>query len=129
MSPSIHYLYLLLPFLSLKVSRLTGVFGLEVCLALQRGWQVVEAERQLSLKGGVLLAQSWKSPEGSLAHQLLNGRVAARDGMRASWFWALQWRCRPFGWGSSAWWERWDGRRQIWGRGKQGCNNYCSYTQ
>lgn len=78
---------------------LTGVLGLEVGLTLQRGRQVVEAQRQLPLEGGILLAERRESPEGTLTHQLLDGRVAPRDGVGPAGFGtlhrgagALRWR-------------------------------------
>lgn len=49
--------------LTSTTSQLTGVFGLEVGLALQGGWQVVEAERQLPLEGRVFPAECRESPE------------------------------------------------------------------
>lgn len=46
-----------------STSQLTRVLVLEIGLALQCGWQVIEAERQLPLEGRVLLAEGWESPE------------------------------------------------------------------
>lgn len=92
---------------------LTGVLGLEVGLALQRGRQVVETQRQLPLEGGILLAQRRESPEGTLTHQLLDGRVAARNGVGSARFWTLHrgrgalWRRR------SARWEGRDGAGRV----------------
>lgn len=97
-------------------SQLTRVFCLEVGLALQCWWQVVEAERQLPLKGRVLLAEGRESPERALTHQLLDGRVAARDSMRPAGFWPLHGGRRTLGWGSSARWKGWDCRRLVWRR-------------
>lgn len=100
---------------------LTRVLGLEVGLALQRGWQVVEAERQLPLEGGVLLAESGESPERALTHQLLDGRVAAGDGVRPAWFRAVHGGRRPLRWRGRARWESWDDRGLVWrGRRREG---------
>lgn len=93
---------------------LTRVLGLEVGLALQRGWQVVEAERQLPLEGRVLLAESGESPERALTHQLLDGRVAAGDGVRPAWFRAVHGGRRPLRWRGRARWESWDDRGLVW---------------
>lgn len=96
--------------------QLTRVLGLEVSLALQCGWQVIEAERQLPFEGRVFLAKGRESPERALTHQLFNGRVAARDGVRPARFWALHGGRRTLGWGSSARWQGWDSRRLVWRR-------------
>lgn len=104
------------PWWTSRSPQLTRVLGLEVGLALQRGWQVIEAERQLSFEGRVFLAESRESPERALTHQLLNGRVAARDGVRPARFWALHGGCRTLGWGGSARWQGWDGRGLVWRR-------------
>lgn len=96
-----------------STSQLTRVLGLEVGLALQCGWQVVEAERQLPLEGRVLLAEGWESPKRALTHQLLNRRMAARDGMRPTWFWTLHGGGGPFRWGGRARREGWDGRKLV----------------
>lgn len=85
------------------------VLGLEVGLALQSRWQIVEAERQLPLEGRVFLAEGRKSPEGALTHQLLDGRVAARDGVRPAGFWSLHGGCCPLRRGGGA---RWEGRNR-----------------
>lgn len=95
---------------------LTRVLGLEVRLALQRGGQVVEAERQLPLEGRVLLAQSWKSPERSLTHQLLDGRVATGNGVGSARLCPLHGGCCTLRWGGCT---RWKGRNNtglIWNR-------------
>lgn len=86
---------------------LTGVLGLEVGLALQRGRQVVEAQRQLPLEGGILLAERRESPEGALTHQLLDGRVAPRDGVGSAGLRTLH-RGRGALWRRSG--ARWEGR-------------------
>lgn len=72
------------------VLRLTWVLGLEVSLALQRGGQVIEAQRELALEGRVLLAERGKTAERALPHQLLQRGVAPRDGVRLG---TLPWRC------------------------------------
>lgn len=97
-------------------SQLTRVLGLEVGLALQRRWQVVETERQLPLEGGVFLAEGWKSPERTLTHQLLDGRVAARDGVRPAGLRTLHWGCRTLRGRGGARWKGWDCRRLVWGK-------------
>lgn len=97
-------------------SQLTRVLGLEVGLALQRRWQVVETERQLPLEGGVFLAEGWKSPERTLTHQLLDGRVAARDGVRPAGLRTLHWGRRTLRGGGGARWKGWDCRRLVWRR-------------
>lgn len=97
-------------------SQLTRVLGLEVGLALQRRWQVVETERQLPLEGGVFLAEGWKSPERTLTHQLLDGRVAARDGVRPARLRTLHWGCCTLRGGGGARWKGWDCRRLVWRR-------------
>lgn len=89
---------------------------MEVRLALQRGRQVVEAQRQLPLERGVLLAEGWESPERALADQLLNGCMAPGDGVSPSGFWVLHRRRRALGRRSRAEREGWDGRRLVWRR-------------
>lgn len=100
--------------LQIEMRGLTRVLGLEVRLALQRGGQVVEAERQLPLEGRVLLAQSWKSPERSLAHQLLNGCVAAGDGVGATRLWPLHGGRCTLRWGGSTRWKGGNNTGLIW---------------
>lgn len=112
-------------FLTSWTSPLTRVFVLEVGLALQCWWQVVEAERQLPLEGRVLLAEGRESPERALTHQLLDGRVAARDGVGPAGLWPLHGGRRTLGWGGGARWEGWDGRRLVWRR-KWVHNHFCS---
>lgn len=101
----------------LPLPRLTGVLGLEVGgFALQRGRQVVKAERQLPLEGRVLLAEGRKSPERALTHQLLDGRVSAGDGVGPAGFWPLH-GGRGALWGRGG--ARWEGRNRrglVWGR-------------
>lgn len=92
---------------SLPPPPLTRVLGLEVGLALQRGRQVVEAQRQLPLEGGILLAERRESPEGTLTHQLLDGRVAPGDGVGSAGLWTLHRRRGSLRWRGSA---RWEGR-------------------
>lgn len=97
-------------------SQLTRVLGLEVGLALQCWWQVVETQRQLPLEGRVLLAEGRESPERALTHQLLDGRVAARDGVRPARFRPLHGgRCTLRRRGGARW-EGWDRRRLVWRR-------------
>lgn len=100
--------------LTSRTSQLTRVLGLEVGLALQCRGQVIEAERQLPLEGGVLLAEGRESPERPLTHQLLDGRVATWDGVRPTWFRSLHGGRSTLGWGGGARWEGWDCRRLVW---------------
>ena len=60
--------------------RLTCALHLEVSTALQRGWQLIQPEAQLSFERRVLLAECREPTEGALANQLLQGSVAPGDG-------------------------------------------------
>lgn len=70
--------------------------ALGVALALQGGGQLVEAEGELPLEGGVL-AQRGEPSEGALPHQLLQGGMAARDGMSPPSLYLLLWGSGPLG--------------------------------
>lgn len=100
----------------LRLRELTRVLGLEVGLALQRGRQVVEPQRQLPLEGGVLLAEGRESPERALTHQLLDGGVAAGDGVGSAGLRTLHGGRRALGRGGGAGWERWHRRGLVWRR-------------
>lgn len=61
------------------IASLTWVLALEVSFALQSGWQLVQAQRQLAFKRRVFLAESRETTKRALAHKLLEGRVTAWD--------------------------------------------------